>query len=105
MYWIYLLIAGLFEVLWALGLKLSNGFEHIVISVFTVIGMILSFYFLALALKSIPLGTAYAVWTGIGTIGTVILGIIIFNEPLNIAKILCILLVILGIIGLKLLTQ
>lgn len=105
MHWIYLLIAGLFEVLWALGLKLSNGFEHIIISIFTVIGMILSFYFLALALKYIPLGVAYATWTGIGTIGTVILGIILFNEPVNTIKILCILLVIFGIAGLKFLTH
>ena len=79
MAWIYLFVAGLFEVFWAVGLKLSNGFSQPVINVITVLGMIASFYFLAIALKNIPLGTAYAVWTGIGTIGTVILGIILFQ--------------------------
>ena len=104
MAWINLLIAGLFEVFWAIGLKYSSGFTNPVISVVTVIGMILSFYFLALALKDIPLGTAYAVWTGIGTIGTVILGIILFKEPVTVARLLCIVLVISGITGLKLLS-
>lgn len=74
MYWFYLLIAGIFEIAWAIGMKLSDGFSNVTISILTVVGMILSFYFLSLALKNIPLGTAYAVWTGIGTIGTVILG-------------------------------
>lgn len=104
MYWFYLFIAGMFEVLWAIGLKLSDGFTQIIISISTVFGMILSFYFLSLALKSIPLGSAYAIWTGIGTIGTVILGIILFNEPINLIKILCMLLIISGIMGLKLFT-
>lgn len=104
MHWFYLFIAGLFEVLWAIGLKLSDGFTQIIISIFTVFGMILSFYFLSLALKSIPLGSAYAIWTGIGTVGTVILGIILFNEPINLIKILCMLLIISGIMGLKLFT-
>ena len=104
MAWINLLIAGLFEVFWAMGLKYSNGFTNPVISVVTVIGMILSFYFLALALKNIPLGTAYAVWTGIGTIGTVILGIILFKEPVTVARLFCIMLVVSGITGLKLLS-
>ena len=102
MAWFYLLIAGLFEILWALGLKYSNGFTNLTVSVFTVIGMILSFYFLSLALKNIPLGTAYAVWTGIGTLGTVIFGIILFKEPITALRLACILLIFVGITGLKL---
>ena len=100
MQWIYLLIAGLFEVTWAVGLKLSNGFSNIAISILTIFGMIASFYFLAAALKNIPLGTAYAVWTGIGTLGTVILGIILFKEPVSIMRFLCIAFIIFGITGL-----
>lgn len=104
MNWIYLLIAGFFEVTWAVGLKLSDGFTDLSISILTVLGMIASFYFLALALKSIPLGTAYAVWTGIGTVGTVVLGIILFKEPCCVLRLSCIVLIISGIIGLKLLS-
>lgn len=104
MQWIYLLIAGLFEVTWAIGLKLSNGFTNVIISILTVAGMVASFYFLSIALKNIPLGTAYAVWTGIGTVGTVILGILLFNEPVTFLRIFCIILIISGIIGLKLLS-
>lgn len=104
MQWIYLLIAGLFEVTWAIGLKLSNGFTNAFISTLTVAGMVASFYFLSIALKNIPLGTAYAVWTGIGTVGTVVFGIILFNEPVTFLRIFCILLIISGIIGLKLLS-
>lgn len=104
MHWIYLLIAGFFEVAWAIGLKLSNGFSNLTISILTIAGMIASFYFLALALKSIPLGTAYAIWTGIGTVGTVILGIILFKEPVTVMRIVCILLISSGITGLKLLS-
>lgn len=104
MAWTYLFIAGLFEVAWAIGLKFSNGFSHFFISILTIIGMIASFYFLALALKNIPLGTAYAIWTGIGTLGTVILGIIIFKEPVSIIRIGCIFLILSGICGLKLIS-
>lgn len=104
MHWIYLLIAGIFEILWSVGLKFSNGFTNLTISILTVLGMIASFYFLAVALKNIPLGTAYAVWTGIGTIGAVVLGIILFKEPLTIARLVCIMLIVSGITGLKLLS-
>ena len=90
MEWIILFIAGLFEISWAIGLKYSHGFTLIVPSVLTVILMIASFYFLALAVKSLPLGTAYAVWTGIGTIGTVVFGIILFKEPLTAMRLFCI---------------
>ncbi len=101
MQWIILLIAGLFEVLWAIGLKYSLGFTKLVPSILTVVGMIISFYLLSLALKNLPLGTAYAIWTGIGTIGTVILGIYLFKEPLDAIRLFFIGLILLGIIGLK----
>lgn len=104
MHWTFLIIAGLFEVSWAIGLKFSQGFTQIIPSVLTIVCMILSFYFLALALKNLPLGTAYAIWTGIGTIGTVIFGILLFKEPITTMKIVCTLLIICGISGLKLLT-
>ncbi len=105
MHWIYLLIAGFFEISWAVGLKFSHGFTQIVPSVLTVAGMIASFYFLALALRSLPLGTAYAIWTGIGTIGTVVFGIILFKEPVTVMRLFCIALIVCGITGLKLLTH
>ncbi len=105
MYWIYLLIAGFFEVFWAIGLKLSNGFSDVLISAVTVFGMVASFYFLALALKNIPLGTAYAVWTGIGTVGTVILGMLLFKEPASAVRFVCIALILTGITGLKVLSN
>ena len=105
MHWIYLLIAGVFEISWAVGLKFSHGFTQIVPSVLTVAGMVASFYFLALALRSLPLGTAYAIWTGIGTIGTVVFGIILFKEPVTVMRLFCIALIVCGITGLKLLTH
>ena len=105
MYWIYLFIAGLFEISWAIGLKYTEGFTKLFPSIFTVITMILSFYFLSLSLKNLPIGTAYAIWTGIGTIGTVILGIILFKEPINALRFICLALIIIGIIGLKALTN
>lgn len=104
MHWMFLFIAGLFEISWAVGLKFSHGFTQIIPSILTIIGMIASFYFLALALKNLPLGTAYAIWTGIGTIGTVIFGIVLFKEPVTAMRILCILLIVSGITGLKLIT-
>lgn len=105
MHWIYLFIAGLFEISWAVGLKFTHGFTHIIPSILTLIGMIASFYFLALALKHLPLGTAYAIWTGIGTIGTVVFGIILFKEPVTAMRLVCIAVIISGITGLKLLTH
>lgn len=104
MNWIYLIIAGVFEVAWAIGMKFSDGFSNLTISILTIVGMVASFYFLALALKNIPLGTAYAIWTGIGTLGTVILGIILFKEPISFARIICIMFILAGISGLKLLS-
>lgn len=104
MQWIYLFVAGLLEVAWAIGMKYSHGFSLVIPSVLTVIGMIASFYFLGLALKHLPLGTAYAIWTGIGTIGTVVLGIILFKEPVSVMRIFCICLIVSGITGLKLIS-
>jgi quaternary ammonium compound-resistance protein SugE len=101
MAWIYLFIAGLFEVVWAIGLKYTDGFTKLWPSIGTVIAMIISFYFLSTAVKTIPIGTGYAVWTGIGAVGTAILGIILFGESKEFVRIFCILLIIAGIVGLK----
>ncbi len=102
MQWLFLVTAGVLETGWAIGLKYSQGFTKLVPSILTVSGMIASFYFLSLALKNLPLGTAYAIWTGIGTVGTVVLGIVLFKEPVDISRIICILFIIIGIVGLKL---
>ena len=102
MAWLYLFVAGVFETAWAIGLKYSAGFTKFGPSVFTVVAMMVSLYLLALALRTIPVCTGYAVWTGIGTVGAAILGILLFNESREIARILCILLIVAGIIGLKL---
>jgi quaternary ammonium compound-resistance protein SugE len=104
MAWVYLFVAGLFEIGWAIGLKYTEGFSRLVPSLWTVAAMALSFIFLSLALKALPVGTAYAVWTGIGAIGTVILGIYLFDEPATATRLGCIGLILSGIIGLKLVT-
>ena len=101
MKWLMLIVAGLFEMGWAIGLKYSQGFTKLIPSIFTIVGMIASFYFLSLALKSLPLGTAYAIWTGIGTVGTVTLGIILFKDPIDITRLICIGFIVVGIVGLK----
>lgn len=101
MAWVYLTIAGLFEVVWAMGLKYSYGFTKLVPSLITFGGMAISFYLLSLAIKSLPMGTAYAIWTGIGALGTVLFGIILFHEPVNAMRIVFLLLIIAGILGLK----
>lgn len=101
MNWIHLAIAGIFEIAWAIGLKYTEGWSRLVPSLITVVLMIASFYFLSLAVKTLPIGTAYAVWTGIGTVGAAILGMILFDEPRDILRILCILLIVGGIAGLK----
>ncbi len=104
MAWVYLFIAGLFEIGWAIGLKYSDGFTKATASTLTVAAMAASVLFLGLALKTLPVGTGYAVWTGIGTVGTVILGMILFKDPATAGRIACILLIIAGIAGLKILT-
>lgn len=101
MYWIVLIIAGLFEVAWAIGLKYTDGFTKLFPSIFTVISMIISMGLLAYAVKYIPVGTAYAIWTGIGAVGTAILGIILFNESKEIIRIFFIFIIVVGIVGLK----
>jgi quaternary ammonium compound-resistance protein SugE len=104
MAWLYLLIAGLFEVGWAIGLKYTEGFSRLWPSLATIAAMIISLGFLGLALKTLPVGTAYAIWTGVGAVGTAILGIYLFAEPANAMRLACIGLIVSGIVGLKLAT-
>lgn len=104
MAWTILLIAGLFEILWAAGLKYCHGFTRLWPSVLILTAMAASVYFLSVAMKSLPLSTAYAVWTGIGVCGSVIAGVILFGDPMSAAKIICFAMIIGGIIGLKLLS-
>lgn len=99
--WIVLVIAGLFETGWAIGLKYSHGFTKLWPSVWTALSMSLSVFLLSVALKKIPVGTGYAVWTGIGAVGVAILGMILFNESRDVARVICIFLIISGIVGLK----
>ena len=102
MAWAFLILAGLLEIGWAIGLKYTDGYTKLVPTVLTVGAMIASVITLGLALKEIPIGTGYAVWTGIGTVGTAILGIILFHEPATALRLMCIGLIIAGIVGLKL---
>jgi quaternary ammonium compound-resistance protein SugE len=102
MAWGILVIAGLFEVGWAIGLKYSEGFTRLWPTTWTVVSMIISLWLLGIAMKSLPVGTAYAVWVGVGTIGTVLLGIVLLGESATIARLLSVGLIIAGIIGLKL---
>ena len=99
--WLYLVIAGLFEVGWAIGLKYTEGFSRLVPSVLTVAAMIVSLALLGLALKTLPVGTAYAIWTGVGAVGTAILGIVLFADPATLPRLACIGLIVVGIVGLK----
>ena len=102
--WVVLLVAGLCEIGWAVGLKYTEGFSRLAPSLATVAAMIVSVVLLGWSLKTLPLGTAYAVWTGIGAVGTAILGMILFGESREAARLLCIVLIVAGIVGLKLLT-
>ena len=102
MSWTILFFAGLFEVAWAVGLKYTEGFTRLWPSVGTVVAMAVSFYLLAVAMRTLPLGTAYAVWVGVGAVGTAILGIVLFNEPANAGRLVSLGLILAGIIGLKL---
>lgn len=101
MAWYYLCVAGVFEVVWAIGLKYTDGFSRPWPSVGTVLAMVASFYFLAEALKTIPVGTGYAVWTGIGAAGTAVLGIVLFAESTALPRLVSLLLIVTGIVGLK----
>ena len=100
--WLSLGIAGVFEIVWAVGLKYTDGFSRLWPSVFTLLAMAVSLYFLAQAIRTIPLGTGYAVWTGIGAAGTAIMGIVLFAESTHVMRLLCIALIVAGIVGLKL---
>lgn len=104
MTWIILLIAGLFEVGWAVGLKFTDGFTRLGASVATVAAMIASMGLLGLAVRTLPIGTAYAVWTGIGTVGTVLVGIVLLKESMSPLQLLCVALIVMGIAGLKILS-
>jgi quaternary ammonium compound-resistance protein SugE len=104
MNWLILVLAGLFEIVWAIGLKYTDGFTKLWPTVGTVTAMVISVGLLGLAMKSLPVGTAYAVWVGVGAVGTAILGIVLFNESANWGRLLSLLLIIIGIIGLKLAT-
>ena len=102
MAWVILVIAGLFEVGWAIGLKYTEGFTRLWPTVGTVLAMILSLWLLGIAMKSLPVGTAYSVWVGVGAVGTVALGIVLLDEPANAARLASVALIIAGIVGLKL---
>lgn len=99
--WILLLVAALFEIVWAVGLKYTQGFTRLWPSVATLGAMVASMYLLAVAAKVLPIGTAYAVWTGIGAVGTAVVGIIVLGEPANAGRLVCIALIVCGVAGLK----
>ena len=101
MAWVVLFVAGLLEVGWAVGLKYTEGFTRVWPTVGTVVALVASMALLGVALRSLPLGTAYAVWTGIGTVGTAVLGIVLFREPATATRLLCIAMIVAGIVGLK----
>ena len=103
MKWLYLFWAGALEITWAVAMKKSNGFTVIIPSIITGVGYIASAVFLAIALKQLPLGTAYAMWTGMGMVGTTLLGIFLFNEKLSVPQVVCVILIVIGIAGLKIL--
>jgi quaternary ammonium compound-resistance protein SugE len=104
MAWLFLFVAGLFEIGWAVGLKYTEGFSRLAASTATAIAMLASLLLLGLALRSLPLGTSYAIWTGIGTIGTAIAGMVLFGESADSLRLVCIGLIVAGIVGLKLMT-
>lgn len=103
--WFWLILAGLLEIAWAVGLKYADGFSKLRPSIVTVVLMLASFWCLAQAVKGLPLGTSYAIWTGIGAVGTAIAGIVLFKEPATAARLTCIVLIVAGIVGLKFTTR
>ena len=105
MRWIYLLIAGALEITWAVAMKMSNGFTVLTPLIITGVGYIASAVFLAIALKQLPLGTAYAMWTGMGIVGTTLLGVFLFHEKLSVPQVICVILIVVGIAGLKILAK
>ncbi|MEJ6474193.1 DMT family transporter [Pseudoalteromonas piscicida] len=102
MSWLMLILAGLLEVVWAIGLKFTEGFTKPIPSIFTLVAMAASFYFLSVALRTLPLGVAYSVWVGIGMVGSIIVGTFYFKEPMSIYKLLSLVFIVAGIVGLKL---
>ncbi|MBC3806312.1 quaternary ammonium compound efflux SMR transporter SugE [Undibacterium seohonense] len=102
MNWVVLLCAGMFEIVWAIGLKYSHGFTRFWPSLITVAAMLISVVLLGYAMKTLPVGTAYAIWVGVGALGTAVFGIVLFGEPLNLIRVLSLVLILCGIIGLKL---
>ncbi len=104
MAWAILVLAGLFEVGWAIGLKYTEGFTRVWPTVWTVLAMAISLWLLGIAMKTLPLGTAYSIWVGVGAVGTVILGIVLLGEPANAARLISVGLIIVGIVGLRLAT-
>ena len=105
MAWVYLVLAGLFECGWAIGLKYNDGFTKLIPSLLTIIAMAISFWLLSVAMKTIPVGTAYAVWTGIGSVGVALLGMFLLGESRDIMRVICLLLIVSGIVGLKLVSS
>lgn len=105
MAWVALVVAGLFEIGWAVGLKQSEGLTRLWPSVATAVSLVISMALLAVSLRTLPLGTAYAVWTGIGTVGTALVGMLMFREPATVARLVCIVLIVVGIVGLKLVSK
>ncbi|MFO8235307.1 MAG: multidrug efflux SMR transporter [Bacteroidales bacterium] len=105
MAWLFLFIAGFFEIIWAVGMKYTDGFSKIVPTAAVFVAMLLSVYFLSIAVKTIPVGTAYAVWTGIGIVGTTIWGIAVFDEPFGFFRVFFISLIIISIVGLRLIAK
>lgn len=105
MKWFYLFIAGALEITWAITMKMSDGFTVMIPAVITGIGYIASAVFLSVALKQLPLGTAYAIWTGMGIVGTSVLGVFLFQEKLTVSQVICVMLIVVGIAGLKLLAK
>ena len=105
MKWFYLFIAGALEITWAITMKMSDGFTVLIPAVITGVGYIASAVFLSVALKQLPLGTAYAIWTGMGIVGTSVLGVFLFQEKLTVPQVICVMLIVVGIAGLKLLAK
>ena len=105
MAWVLLVLAGAFEIIWAVGLKYTDGFTKPLASGITIAGMVISVWLLSLALKSIPLGTGYAIWTGIGAVGTAIAGMILFGESRAVIRMVCIAMIVAGIVGLKIFSE
>ena len=102
MSWFFLILAGLLEVVWAVGLKYTEGFSRLWPTVWTLLSMAVSVWLLGVAVRTLPVGTAYAVWTGVGAVGTVLFGIVLFEEPTTVGRLVCVGLIVAGIVGLKL---